>query len=176
MSTLLARGYDGTSMAAIAEAAGVSKPVVYDCFAGKEELMKALFQREEARVLAEIRTSIPALASGDPEHAITEAYTAFLRAVAASPDVYRLILLGEGGVSAAVAARVRRGREEQVGQVEEIVAPWLARRGSEADARLLGYAIVALGEAGARALLAGGRTPEELGAELGALAARALPA
>jgi AcrR family transcriptional regulator len=175
MKTLLERGYDGASMAAIAAAAGVSKPVVYDCFAGKEELMKALFQREEARVLAEIRTAVPALASGDPEHATTEAYTAFLRAVAAKPDVYRLILLGEGGVSAAVAARVRRGREEQVTQVAAIVGPWLERRGIEADARLLGYAIVGLGEAGARALLAGGRTPEELGAELGALAARALP-
>ncbi len=176
MSTLLERGYEGASMAAIAEAAGVSKPVVYDCYSGKEELMKALFQREEARVLAEIRTSVPALESGDPEVALIEAYTAFLRAVAAKPDVYRLILLGEGGVSAAVAARVRRGREDQVSQVEAIVAPWLAARGAEVDARLVGYGIVAMGEAGARALLAGDREPVELGRELGAMAARLLPA
>jgi AcrR family transcriptional regulator len=176
MSTLLEHGYDGTSMAAIAEAAGVSKPVVYDCFAGKAELMKALFQREEARVMAEIRTSIPALESGDPEHAITEAYTAFLRAVAASPDVYRLILLGEGGVSAAVAGRVRRGRLDQVGRVVEIVGPWLDSRGIDANPKLLAYAIVGLGEAAARALLGGVGTPEQVGAEFGRLAARALPA
>jgi len=34
------RGYEGTSMEAIAAAAGVTKPVVYDCFPSKEELFR----------------------------------------------------------------------------------------------------------------------------------------
>ena len=62
-----------------------------------------------------------------------------------------------------------------MGQVGEIVGPWLAARRSDADPQLLGYAIVGLGEAAARALLGGVGTPEELGAEFGRLAARALP-
>src|SRR5438046_5724801 len=50
----LEHGYDGTSMDAVAHAAGVTKPVVYDCFASKEELFTALLQREERRVLEQI--------------------------------------------------------------------------------------------------------------------------
>ena len=47
----LEHGYDGTSMDAVARAAGVTKPVVYDCFPSKEDLFTALLQREETRDL-----------------------------------------------------------------------------------------------------------------------------
>ena len=50
----LEHGYDGTSMDAVARAAGVTKPVVYDCFPSKEDLFTALLQREETRVLEQI--------------------------------------------------------------------------------------------------------------------------
>src|SRR5881275_911507 len=53
------RGYEGTSMEAIAAAAGVTKPVVYDCFASKEELFAALLRREESRVLGQIAAALP---------------------------------------------------------------------------------------------------------------------
>ena len=49
----LRNGFEGTSMDAIAAAAGVSKPVVYDCFASKDELFTAMLDREEERVLRE---------------------------------------------------------------------------------------------------------------------------
>src|SRR4030081_3886138 len=55
----LEHGYDGTSMEAVARAAGVSKPVVYDCFASKEELFTALLRREETRVLGQIAAALP---------------------------------------------------------------------------------------------------------------------
>src|SRR5436309_1537304 len=54
----LERGYEGTSMDAIAEAAGVTKPVVYACYASKDELFRALFRREEERILTEIGSAI----------------------------------------------------------------------------------------------------------------------
>src|SRR5437773_10637344 len=78
----LERGYEGTSMAAVAEGAGVTKPVVYDCYPSKEELFEALLRREEARVLGEIQASLPDDADvEDPEPLLVEALTAFLRAV-----------------------------------------------------------------------------------------------
>ena len=46
-------GFEGTSMDAIAAAAGVSKPVVYDCFTSKDELFTAMLDREEERILVE---------------------------------------------------------------------------------------------------------------------------
>src|SRR5688572_25325292 len=128
----LERGYDGTSMEAVAAAVGVTKPVVYACYPSKEELFKALLRREEERVLAEITAALPAAAEDDLEAALTEGFTGFLRAVAASPRAYRVIFLGEGA-NAAVARRVQRGRERQVEAVAMLARPLL---GAGEDAEL----------------------------------------
>jgi len=40
-----ANGYAGTTMQSVADAAGVTKPVVYDCFANRDELLLALLAR-----------------------------------------------------------------------------------------------------------------------------------
>lgn len=180
MGVFLERGFEGASMDAIAEAAGVSKPVVYDCFASKGELFKALFQREEARVMDEIGAALPDAAPDGPEAALREAYTAFLRAVAESPQAYRTILLGEGGMNAAVARRIRAGRERQVENAAVAARRWLDPAGELDDdgARLFAQLLVGVGEAGARTLLSGDGdwTPESLAPRLAAVAACALPA
>ncbi len=181
----LEHGYDGTTMGAVADAAGVTKPVVYDCYPSKDELFKALMRREEERVLGEIGTAFAgAAAAGDREGFLVESFTAFLRAVAASPGAYRVIFLGEGGANAAVARRVQRGRQLQVDAVSAIARDWLGRRDGEADgdveqqALLTAYAMVALAEGGARALLNEPErwTPESLGEALGRIGAHGLPA
>jgi AcrR family transcriptional regulator len=169
----LERGYDGTSMEAIARATGVTKPVVYACYPSKEALFNALLRREEERVLAEIAAALPAAAEGDLGSALTEGLTGFLRAVEASPRSYRVIFLGEGA-NAAVAARIQRGRERQVEAVAMLARPFLGT-GEDAEldrtARLLGHVVVGLAEAGARALLSEpGWAPESLGQTLGRLA------
>ena len=181
----LERGYEGTSMEAIAAAAGVSKPVVYACYASKEELFEGLLRREEVRVLDAIQASLPADADvDDPEPLLVEALTAFLRAVSDSPDAYRIIFLGEGATTA-IARRIQRGRALAVDAVADLARGWLkGRREGAADAdaspvdvdaaaRLLGTVIVGLAESGARAMLndPGTWTPELLGKLLGRMAA-----
>jgi AcrR family transcriptional regulator len=179
----LERGYEGTSMEAIATAAGVTKPVVYACFPRKDELFRALLAREEERILGEVQGAFESTDLSDPATTLVEGYTSFLRAVAASPDVYRLIFFGEGGGNAAVARSVQRGREQQVEALARLARPWLearpddGRKPAEVDrtARLLASALVGLAESGARLLLSGADdwTPETLGAELGRVAASA---
>jgi AcrR family transcriptional regulator len=174
----LERGYEGTSMEAVAAAAGVSKPVVYACFASKKELFEALLRREERRVLDMIQGSLPADVNvDDPEPLLIEALTAFLRAVAESPDAYRIIVLGEGA-NAAIAHRIQRGRALVTDAVAALARRWLEERhasiDSEEGARLLGTVIVGLAESGARAMLRDPDTwtPELLGSLLGRMAAR----
>jgi AcrR family transcriptional regulator len=173
------RGYEGTSMESVADAAGVTKPVVYACYPSKEELFKALLRREEERVLRQITDALPAAADlSDPERTLVDGFTAFLNAVAASPAAYRVIFLGEGGANAAVARRVQRGREMQVDAVATLARTWLEQRSAEvepeAGARLLGHLIVGLAEAGARAMLSEPDrwSPDILGETLGRLAVR----
>jgi AcrR family transcriptional regulator len=182
LKLFLSGGYEGTSMEAVARSAGVTKPVVYAAFDSKDDLFRSLLRREEERILAEIQSAFQAADLSDPEATLIEGYTGFLRAVASSPDVYRLVFFGEGGGNAAVAERVKRGRDAQVEALSALARGWLEDReraatltGTELDriARLLGSAIAGLAEAGARLLLSGadGWTPETLGRELGRLAA-----
>jgi len=179
----LEHGYDGTSMEAVARAAGVTKPVVYDCFASKEELFTALLRREETRVLGQIAAALPRGADrDDPELVLGDALTAFLQAVADSPAAYRVIFLGEGGANAAVARHIRAGRRDQVQAITVLVTEWLRRHrpgvDAESAAPLVAHALVGMAEGAARALLTedGTWTPESLGRALGALAAGGLPA
>jgi AcrR family transcriptional regulator len=168
-------------MAAVAEAAGVTKPVVYACFPGKDELFRALLRREEDRILREIQSAFETADLSDPEATLIDGFTGFLRAVDASPEVYKLIFLGEGGGNMAVARRIQRGREAQVEALSDLARRWLRDRNGnrprrlDATAHLLGNAIAGLAESGARLLLSGRDrwTPETLGRQLGRLAAGA---
>ena len=181
LELFLERGYEGTSMSAVAEAAGVTKPVVYACFAGKDELFRALLRREEDRILREIQSAFETADLTDPEATLIEGFTGFLRAVDASPEVYKLIFLGEGGGNMAVARRIQRGREAQVEALSDLARRWLRDRNGnrprrlDASAHLLGNAIAGMAESGARLLLSGRDrwTPETLGRQLGRLAAGA---
>ena len=183
LKLFLESGYDGTSMQAVADEAGVTKPVVYACFDSKDELFRALLAREEERIVGEIQGAFASADLSDPETTLIDGYTGFLRAVGESPEVYRLIFLGEGGGNAAVAHRIQRGREEQVKRLSALARRWLEANGngkrSEAEiertARLLGNTVAGIAEAGARLLLTeeDGWTPETLGRELGRLAAAA---
>jgi AcrR family transcriptional regulator len=180
LELFLEHGYDGTSMQAVADQAGVTKPVVYACFPGKDELFRALLAREEQRILDEIQAAFANTDLSDPETTLTEGFTGFLRAVGDSPEVYRLVFLGEGGGNAAIAHRIQRGREEQVMRLTLVAKAWLdagegKRAETEKTARLLGNSIAGLAESGARLLLSGedGWTPETLGRELGRIAAAA---
>lgn len=174
----LERGYGGASMEAIAEAAGVSKPVVYDCFTSKEELFTAMLDREEERILGETRSALLTKGADDPEGALVEGFVAFLRAVSASPEIYRVVFLGEGGGNEAVAQRISRGIDLQAGIAAGIAGYWVERfsahegAAAEAIATLLGQVIVGLAQAGARTMLREPErwSPEDLGDKLGRMA------
>lgn len=156
-AVFLERGYEGASMEAIAREAGVTKPVVYDCYASKQELFTALLAREEQRILGQIAAALPARADEDIERTLADGLTAFLRAVSDSPAAYRVIFLGAGGGNAAIAERVQRGRAAQVDAIAMLAQAWLAARGAddpEQTARLIAHALVGAAEAAARAVLA----------------------
>ncbi len=181
----LENGYDGTSMDAVAEAAGVTKPVIYDAFGSKDALFRALLEHEEGRMMGEIGAGFASVDLNDPENTLSEGFTAFLRAVTDSPDVYRLIFFQEGGGNAAVAQRIQAGREAQVQALAALSRSWLAQRrpslGDEEldrNALFLGQALVGLAEAGARSVLSPTSpwSPEEAGAALGRMAATAAAA
>jgi AcrR family transcriptional regulator len=173
------RGYGGTSMDAIAQAAGVTKPVVYACYPSKEKLFRALLEREERRLLDGVAAALPAeVAAGDIEALLVNGFTALIEAAAAAPDSWRVVFDSEhGGADPVVARRVRRAREDAVARLEALVAPALPALGVSDPARkapVLAELLSSMGEAGVRVLLAsdGEWTPKDLGRLLGQVAAR----
>jgi AcrR family transcriptional regulator len=172
------RGYRGTSMDAVASAAGVTKPVVYDCFASKAELFGALLDREEQRMFAQFSAAIASGArSGDLQSTLVAGFTSMLLAVMDAPQSYRIALLGEGDSAALIEARVQHGRDQQISAIAEVARTWLRERVSpdrlDAVAQFAGQTLVGIGEAGVRTMLAAPDqwSPETLGRALGELAA-----
>jgi len=122
------RGFRGLSMEAVARDAEIAKTVVYDLFPNQEQLLTALLEREQKRVLATIVEAMPTLPlSGDPAEILAGSVRKVLEAVRAHPDTWRLMLLPADGHPPAVRAEVTRHRERLVRQVEPM-AEWGAAR------------------------------------------------
>jgi len=87
-------GYAAASMAAIAREVDLAKPRVYAAYPERGQLIRALFEREERHLVADLAEAMPPL-SGDLDFAATLAAAAenLLRAVTARPDAWRLLML-----------------------------------------------------------------------------------
>src|SRR5947209_18527619 len=59
LTVILEHGYSGVSIEAVARAAGVTRPVVYDHFPNLGRLLHALVEREERLALAQLEHVVP---------------------------------------------------------------------------------------------------------------------
>ncbi|MCX4640672.1 TetR/AcrR family transcriptional regulator [Streptomyces sp. RPA4-5] len=83
------RGYEGTSVEEIAAKAGVSKPVVYEHFGGKEGLYAVVVDRE-MRQLLDMVTG--ALTAGHPRELLEQAAFALLDYIETFTDGFRILV------------------------------------------------------------------------------------
>jgi AcrR family transcriptional regulator len=83
------RGFDGTSIEEIAAQAGVSKPVVYEHFGGKEGLYAVVVDREMQRLLSMVTAS---LSDGHYRQKLEGAALALLEYIEDSADGFRILV------------------------------------------------------------------------------------
>lgn len=171
LEVLLAHGYSGTTMAAIALAAGVTKPVVYECFDNKDDVLRNLLEREENRLLDSVEKALPTeLDFGDLPALLQASYTAFFTAALETPDSWRLVFESQRGIPDALANRIRRKRAVILGQIQQMVAQLLKARKShhiERESAAMAEILVSVAESGTRVLLTSNDTddpwsPEDL--------------
>jgi AcrR family transcriptional regulator len=167
LDLIVEEGVTGTSMEAVARRAGVTKPVVYGVFGDRGELLHALLEREEQRALAQLAEIIPSgFAPGqNPDAALGEAIIGFLRAVAAEPRRWRMILLPVDSTPPIVREHIEAGRRVIAGQLQLVVSWGLQARGgatADLDAELLALSLMALAENAATLVL---RDPERYAPE-----------
>lgn len=120
------RGFEGTSIEEIAAKAGVSKPVVYEHFGGKEGLYAVVVDREVDRFLS-MATEL--LHGEDTMEKFEAAAVALLRYIEDNSDGFRILVRdshpasGSGTFASLIS--------DIAGQVEYILADFLASRGHD---------------------------------------------
>lgn len=116
--TFAERGFHAASVDAIAERAGISKPMVYAYFESKEGLYRACMERARGRLYGAINDGADAGAA--PAEQLWLGLLAFLTFVDEQHDSW-VVLFGEAtagaGPFAEEGARMRRGIARLVGQL-----------------------------------------------------------
>ena len=122
------RGYDGTSVEEVAQRAGLSKPVVYEHFGGKEGLYAVVVDREMSALLDGITASL----TNNQYRPRVEAVTlALLTYIEERTDGYRVLIrdspasLSPGTYSTLL--------NDAVSQVASILAGDFSRRGLDPE-------------------------------------------
>jgi len=136
------RGFDGTSIEEIAARAGVSKPVVYEHFGGKEGLYAVVVDREVRRLLGMMQDSLKA---EHPRVLLEQAAFALLDYIEEAPDGFR-ILVRDSPIGSATGSFVSI-IGDIASRVEYILANEFKARGFDADVAPL-YAQMLVGMVG----------------------------
>ena len=121
------RGYDGTSVEEIAVRAGVSKPVVYEHFGGKEGLYAVVVDREVQQLLDMFST---ALSGESPKELLEQACLVLLTYVEEHGDGVR-ILVRESPVGMERSGGFATIMSDVASQVEYILVQQFKGRGFE---------------------------------------------
>jgi AcrR family transcriptional regulator len=121
------RGYDGTSVEEIAARAGVSKPVVYEHFGGKEGLYAVVVDREVQHLLD---TFTNALTGDQPRLLLEQATLALLTYIEDEADGFR-ILVRESPLGLERAGGFATIISDIASQVEHILGGEFKRLGYE---------------------------------------------
>ncbi|WP_167659920.1 TetR/AcrR family transcriptional regulator [Nocardia mangyaensis] len=144
------------TMQAVAQEAGVAKPVLYAMFPTAPELVAALLHREHAAGMAQVLAAMPANLGGtDPDAEFVAAMMAFLDSVAADPPRWRLILLPGDGAPASYRELLGAARDEMVGRAIALLDDGLRLRGGpvEVDVELIGHMTMGCAEVLGRMVL-----------------------
>lgn len=119
------QGYERASFGAIAELAGISRPVVYDHFSSKEELHLLLLERERDRILEYVKIELER--AEEPADRVARALDAFFAYVESHPYAWRMLFREAAGEPKVADAQQRIQAEAHLA-----VATLLAReRGNQ---------------------------------------------
>lgn len=148
-------GYHATSMNDVADAAGVTKPVLYQHFGSKRDLFVELLTEignELKGTIAKATTD-----AAGPRHQVEDGMRAYFRFVDANTDSFR-VLFGAGARRDPEFSSFARDVEESIaGSIAELIVV----DGQPAEHRdVLAHGIVGMTESASRHWLAHGRTPD----------------
>jgi AcrR family transcriptional regulator len=157
-------GFADASMQAIADRAGVSKAVLYDCFpGGKQEIYYALVERGEQTFMEHMAGVLQRTENLSVEESLRIGLRAFLDYAEIHPYSFRVIFGEAGTRDPEVARRAERAREQVVAAIRERTRAIMRANEREPSATSDVYprTIVAVGEEIARWILRDPNAPRD---------------
>jgi AcrR family transcriptional regulator len=151
-------GYHGASMNDVAEAAGVTKPVLYQHFASKQDLYLALIDDVGKRMIDAIGKATAGATDGRTQTEL--GFRAYFRWVADDHDGFLLLFSTQANRDAAATKAIRAITSEAA----SAIAPLIAIEIDHEQRRTLAHGLVGLAEGVSRRLVERGDDfdPDEL--------------
>jgi AcrR family transcriptional regulator len=159
-------GFHSTSMNDVAEAAGVTKPVLYQHFDSKQDLYLALLEEAGLRLRNAVAKGVAAATNGKE---MTEfGFKAYFRWVAEDHDAFLLLFGSRANRDEESTVAIRRITAEAAAAIAPLIAADIAPD----HQRTLAHGLVGLAEGVTRHLVERGDTfdPEVLGQQVADLA------
>lgn len=146
LQVFVAKGFHAASMDDIAEAAAVSKPVLYQHFPGKHELFLDLLDSHLSHLVDELTTAL-SRASSNKER-VTATVTAFYEFISREDEAYRLIFAAGMDHDEEVSDRLERFHDAMAGAIAEVIADDTGQ--PMAEATMLGHGLIGMATSAAR--------------------------
>jgi AcrR family transcriptional regulator len=138
------RGYRSTTMDDIAEAAGVTKPLVYQHFSSKRALYLELVNSIAQELLLAVRSAV--MQAEGPRQQVEMGFAAYFRLVVSREAEFRL-LYGRDHADDKELGRALRTVEDAIA---EAIEPLIDAGLDDGHRRLLAYAVVGMAEGASR--------------------------
>ncbi|MGH9088299.1 MAG: TetR/AcrR family transcriptional regulator, partial [Acidimicrobiales bacterium] len=138
------RGYRATTMEDVADAAGVTKPLLYQHFSSKRALYLELVDSVAEDLLSAIAEAT-ATAAG-PRQQVERGFAAYFKMVVAHEAAFRLLYGRGDAADPELGGALRRVEAAIVEAVDPLIAAGLAPE----HRRLLAYAVVGMAEGASR--------------------------
>jgi AcrR family transcriptional regulator len=163
LSVFSEKGFHGASMNDVAEAAGVTKPVLYQHFESKRELYMALIDESGERLLALIVAA--AIDAPSPHDQVSRGVQAYFRWVAEHRASF-LLLFGDGGRRDEEFTSAIRLLEDRMATA---IAPMIRAEIDPDHQATLAHGIIGLAESTSRRLVQSGATfnPDQVAHQIG---------
>ena len=146
MEVFVARGYHAAAMDEIAERAGVSKPVLYQHFPGKQELYLALLDESIEALVDAVRDSLRS--TSDNRQRVAATFSAYYGYVAEHKGTFRLVFESDLTSEPAVRQRLDKVNEACANMISQMIKED-AGLGDD-EAKLLGISLVGMAQVSAR--------------------------
>ena len=138
------RGYESTTMDEIADAAGVTKPLLYQHFSSKRALYLELLDSIAGELLAEIDAATAA--APGPREQVAGGFAAYFRMLVTHETAFRLLYARSSAAGPELGSALRKVEDA----IAEAIDPLIAAGLDPDHRRFLAYAVVGMAEGASR--------------------------